>query len=148
MRKMVVCLSGMLWGLFSGAWMFVSNRASWERAIQHTKFYGRRTRREVVVRLQRHDSILDPHPRYYPIVLDDDTCFGRHTNAGGTNCGWGNSIGNDTHSATRVRRADRARVCVLPLWGRQGRVVEVSADVSVSCALEAVGVDRSICIGS
>ena len=113
MRKMVVCLSGILWGLFSGAWMFVSNRASWERAFQHTNIHGRRTCREVVVRLQRHDSILDPHPRYHPIVLDDDASFGRHTNAGGTNCGWGNSIGNDTHSATRARRADRAPVAAL-----------------------------------
>ena len=128
--------------------MSVSDCASWGRAFQRTRSPGRRTHRKVIVRLQGDDAILNSNPRYHAIVVDDDVHIGWHINPRESNSGGSGGVGNDTHSATRVRRADRARVCVLPLWGRRGRVVEVSADVSVSCALEPVRIDRSVCIGS
>ena len=117
-------------GPFSGAWMSVSDRASWGRAVQRTRSPGRRTHREVIVRLQRDDPILDSNSRYHAIVIDDDVRIGWHINPRGPNSSGSGGIGNDTHCTTRMRRADRARVCVLPLRGRRGRVV-VAARVHV-----------------
>ena len=59
---------------FSGAWMSVSDRASWGRAIQHMR--SPESHREVIVRLQGHDAFLNSNPGYYAITVVDDVRIG------------------------------------------------------------------------
>lgn len=88
----------------------ISNRTS-GRSIERTRSPGGRAHREVIVRLERDDPVLNSDSGNTPLVVDDDVCVRRHVDPTPTwsrGCG---GIGDYAYCSSRMCCADCACTC-------------------------------------
>ena len=92
-------------------WMSISACAWRGWSFERTRSSGWGTHRKVVVRLQRHDPILDADAGYDTFVIDDDVCVRGHVDARGSCCSC--CVRHDSNRTPRMRGSDSTRVCGL-----------------------------------